>query len=214
MPPQLPNNQQQTPRHRVVAVMTRAQEDALHQLRRDGVSEGYALAVMQRISTLCLQTLRELDDLYREFEELLAADRSEAHQEWFETKAGGMLLTLEAFIAAVVTEASNKAKADYHDALSQPREVLSVRPPPSRPGWQHVLQTTGTLLLWVAGMLSGLVLAWQTSGSSVVAGLGFLAAFILWLMCGRHWWGLIFPLIGLGLEAWVLYWLYVVEGGY
>jgi hypothetical protein len=214
MPPQLPNNQQQTPRHRVVAVMTRAQEDALHQLRRDGVSEGYALAVMQRISTLCLQTLRELDDLYREFEELLAADRSEAHQEWFETKAGGMLLTLEAFIAAVVTEASNKAKADYRDALLQPREVISVRPTPSRPGWQHVLQTTGTLLLWVAGMLSGLVLAWQTSGSSVVAGLGFLVAFVLWLMCGRRWWGLIFPLTGLGLEAWVLYWLFVVEGGY
>jgi hypothetical protein len=213
MQPDLPN-QKRNPRHRVVAVMTRAQEDAMAQLRRDGVPEAYALAVMQRISTLCLQTLRELDDLYREFEELLAADRSEAHQEWFETKAGGMLLTLEAFIAALVTEASNKAKADYRDALSQPREVISVRPTPPRPGWQHVLQTTGTLLLWVAGMLSGLVLAWQTSGSSVVAGLGFLVAFVLWLMCGRRWWGLIFPLTGLGLEAWVLYWLFVVEGGY
>jgi hypothetical protein len=33
-------------------------------------------------------------------------------------------------------------------------------------------------------------------------------------MCGRRWWGLIFPLTGLGLEAWVLYWLFVVEGGY
>jgi hypothetical protein len=214
MPPQLPNNQQQNPRHRVVAVMTAAQENALHQLRRDGVPELYALAVMQRISTLCLQTLRDLDDLYREFEELLAADRSEAHQEWFETKAGGMLLTLEAFIAAMVTEASNKAKADYHDALSQPREVISVRPAPSRPGWQHVLLTTGSLLLWIAGMLSGFALAWQTSGSDIVAVLGFLVTFALWLMCGRRWWGLIFPLTGLGLEAWALYWLFIVEGGY
>jgi hypothetical protein len=26
------------------------------------------------------------------------------------------------------------------------------------------------------------------------------------------WWALIFPLIALGLEAWVLYWLSIVEG--
>ena len=57
MPPQLPNNQQRNPRHRVVAVMTAAQEDAMAQLRRAGIPETHALLVIQRISSLCLQTL-------------------------------------------------------------------------------------------------------------------------------------------------------------
>jgi hypothetical protein len=216
MPPQLPNNQQRNPRHRVVAVMTRAQEDALHQLRRDGVSEGYALAVMQRISSLCLHTLRELDRVYREFEALLAhdPDRSQAHQEWLDTKAGGMLLTLEVMIAALVAEAINKAKEEYLAALSEPREVIGIPPKPSRPGWLAASFTTTRDLAWIAGMVSGFVLAWQCSGFFVVAGIGFLIPFLLWLTVGRFRWALVFPLSGIGLEVWLLIWLYVVEGGY
>jgi hypothetical protein len=215
MPPQLPNNQQQNPRHRVVAVMTAAQEDALHQLRRDGVPELYALAVMQRISSLCLHTLRELDRVYREFEELLAADpdRSQTHQEWLDTKAGGVLLTLEASIAALVAEAINKAKEDYRNQLSQPQEGITLPPMPSRPGWLAAFFTTIRDLVWIAGMVSGFVLAWQFSGSFVVGGIGFLVPFLLWLKLGRFRWGLVFPLSGIGLEALALYWIAIVEGG-
>jgi hypothetical protein len=216
MPPQVPNNQQQPPRHRVITVMTRAQEDALHQLRREGVPEAYALAVMQRISALCLQTLRELDGIYQAFEELLAndPDRSAAHQEWLDTKAGGLLLTLEALIAAVVAEAINKAKADYHDLLSPPREVITVPPPPSRPAWVSVLLSLIRLIVWVAGMVAAGVFAYQGTGMLFWAGIGFLIPFGLWLKLGSRGWGLVFPLIGIGLEAWALYWLFVVEGGY
>jgi hypothetical protein len=212
MPPQLSNNQQKNPRHRVVAVMTHAQEDALHQLRRDGVSEAYALAVMQRISSLCLQTLRELDDLYREFEELLANDpsRSGAHQEWFETKAGGMLLTIEASIAAVVAEAINRAKEDYRAEISTSREVITVPHQPTRPKRLEGFLTTTSNLVWIAGMITGFVLVWQSSGSFLVGGIGFL----LWRTVGRFTWGLVFPLTGIGLEVWLLVWLFVVEGGY
>jgi hypothetical protein len=216
MPPHLPYNQQQTPRHRMVAVVTRAQEDALHQLRRDGVPEALALAVMQRISALCLQTLRELDHVYREFEDLLAADpdRSQAGQEWLETKAGGLLLSLEALIAALVAEALKQAKEDYLRQLSQPRDVPTVPARQSRPAWVSFLLAMTNLFVWVAGMVAAGVFAYQCSGLLLWAGIGFLVPFVLWLKLGGRWWGLIFPLLGLGMEAWLLYWLAVVEGGY
>ncbi len=128
MPPTLPDNQQGVPRHRVVEVMTRAQEDALRQLRAAGISETEALAVIQRFSVFSVQVLRELDLLRREYKQLRASDpdRSQAHQEWFDTKVGGMLLTMEACIAALVAEALNKAKEEYRQQVSQPREVVSV----------------------------------------------------------------------------------------
>jgi hypothetical protein len=47
----------------------------------------------------------------------------------------------------------------------------------------------------------------------VVGGIGFLVPFLLWLKVGRFWWGLFFPLSRIGLEVWLLIWLYVVEGG-
>jgi hypothetical protein len=183
------------------------------QLRQAGIPETQALLVIQRISAFSLQTLRELDLVYREFAELLAEDpdRSQAHQEWLDTKAGGLLLTLEAFIAALVAEAINKAKEDYRAALSQPREVITMPPKPSRSGWVPFLLTTASFLVWLAGMVSGLLLAWQLSGEFVLAGFGLLLPVVLWRMVGRFWWGLLFPLSGIGLEAWVLYWLYVVE---
>jgi hypothetical protein len=134
MPPELPNNQQRTLRHRAIEVIERHQEDAMRQLRRDGVPEALALAVMQRIASLCLRTLRELDVLYREYEELVAQDgRSAAHQHWLHDKATGLLMQVEAGIAALVAEAITKAKEDYRQQLSQPREVISVPAKPSRP---------------------------------------------------------------------------------
>jgi hypothetical protein len=216
MSPQLPNNQQRNPRHRVVAVMTRAQEDAMAQLRRAGIPETQALLVIQRISPLCLQTLQELDFIYREFEQLLANDpgRTDAHQEWLDTKAGGLLLTLESCIAALVAEAMSQAKEDYQRQLSQPRDVMTVPPRQSRPEWVSFLLAMTNLFVWVAGMVAAGVFAYQCSGLVLWAGIGFLVPFVLWLKLGGRWWGLLFPLTGIGLEAWLLYWLFVVEGGY
>ena len=216
MPPDSPQNRSALPRSRVVEVIARSTDDALRQLRQAGVPETEALAVIRRFNAFAVQVLRELDHLYREFKELLAEDpeRSADHQEWLETKLGGMQLTIEAFIAALVAETINKVKEDYRTAISRPREVITLPAKPSRPGWVSILLAMTNLFVWVAGMVSGFALAWQTSGSYVVAALGFLVTFALWLMCGRHWWGLIFPLTGLGLEAWVLYWLFIVEGGY
>jgi hypothetical protein len=67
-------------------------------------------------------------------------------------------------------------------------------------------------LVWAAGMAASLVFSYQGSGSIVWAGIGLLIPFLLWVRLHSAWWALIFPLIALGLEAWVLYWLYVVEG--
>ncbi|HZA21106.1 MAG TPA: hypothetical protein VFA32_00600, partial [Dehalococcoidia bacterium] len=147
--------------------------------------------------------------------ELLAEDpeRSADHQEWLETKLGGMQLTIEAFIAALVAEALNKAKEDYRTQLSQPREVITVPHQPSRPGWLADFFTTIHDLVWIAGMVAGFVMAWQFSGSFVVAGIGFLIPFLLWLKVGRFRWALLLPLSGITLEVWLLFWLYVIEGG-
>ena len=215
MPPDSPQNRSALPRSRVVEVIARSTDDALRQLRQAGVPETEALLVIQRISTFAIHVLRELDLVYREYEHLLASDpdRSQAHQEWFDTKAGGVLLTLEALIASLVAETINKAKEDYRNQLSQPREVLTVPHQPSRPGWLADFFTTIHDLVWIAGMVAGFVMAWQFSGSFVVAGIGFLMPFLLWLKLGKFRWGLFFPFIGIGLEVWLLLWLYVIEGG-
>ena len=186
------------------------------QLRRAGIPETQMLLVIQRISSLCLQTLRELDHVYRDFEELLAhdPDRTDAHQEWLDTKAGGLLLTLESCIAALIAEAMRQAKEDYQRQLSQPRDVITVPPRQSRPEWVSFLLALTNLFVWAAGMVAAGVFAYQCSGLVIRAGLGFLVPFVLWLKLGGRWWGLIFPLLGLGMEAWLLYWLAVVEGGY
>jgi hypothetical protein len=199
----------------VVEFIERSTDDALRQLRQAGVPETEALLVIQRISTFAIHVLRELDLVYREYEHLLASDpdRSQAHQEWFDTKAGGVLLTLEALIASLVAETINKAKEDYRNQLSQPREVLTVPHQPSRPGWLADFFTTIHDLVWIAGMVAGFVMAWQFSGSFVVAGIGFLIPFLLWLKVGRFRWALFIPLSGIGLEVWMLFWLYVIEGG-
>ena len=145
MPPDSPQHRSALPRRevpsgtsrsRVVEVIARSTDEALRQLRQAGVPETEALLVIQRISTFAIHVLRELDLVYREYEHLLASDpdRSQAHQEWFDTKAGGVLLTLEALIASLVAETINKAKEDYRNQLSQPRDVITLPPQPSRPG--------------------------------------------------------------------------------
>jgi hypothetical protein len=135
MPPELPNNQHALPRSRVVEVIERSQEDAMRQLRQAGVPETEALAVMLRIHTFCLQTLRELDQVYREFEEMVAQDagRSEAHQAWFADRTTTMLMHVEVAIASLVNDAIDKLKDEYKRESIPQRDVITtvpIRPPP------------------------------------------------------------------------------------
>jgi hypothetical protein len=198
MPPELPDNQQRNPSHRVVEVITRAQEDTLRQLREAGIPETQALAVIRRFSAFALQVLREMDLLYREFEELLAQDphRSKAHQTWLDTKAGGLLLTLEAFIAALVTEALNKAKEDYRTGLSQPREVITAPAAPRQPTWQASLwelgQSLTPWLLLLVGLGAWFLLWWLVSGSLIIAVIAIGVTVFM---------GVFFELVGLWLSA-------------
>jgi hypothetical protein len=186
MPPELPNNQYALPRSHVVEVIARSQEDALRQLRATGIPETEALAIIQRFSPFSVQVLRELDHLYREYEQLLAQnpDRSQAHQEWLDTKAGGLLLTIEAMIATLVAEAINKAKEDYRTEIAKPREVITV--PPARPTrWEEALQDLGRLFRHPA--------AYWSAGLSVW--------FLVWLATGANLWAL----VAIGITAFVVF---------
>jgi hypothetical protein len=199
MPPELPDNQQRNPRHRVVEVITRAQEDVLRQLRAAGVPETEALLVIQRFSAFAIQVLRELDLLYREFEELLAQNphRSKEHQEWLDTRAGGLLLTLESFITDLVAEAINKAKEGYRSELSRSREVITTFPPaPRQPTWQASLwqlaHSLDPLLLLLVGFFAWFLLWWLVSGSLIIAVIAIgVTAFM----------GVFFEKVGLWLSA-------------
>jgi hypothetical protein len=220
MPSQLPNNQQQNPRksdfprHRVVEVMTAAQEDAMAQLRREGVPEAYALAVIERISAFCLRTLRELDRVFREFEELLANDpeRTQAHQAWLDTKAGGLLLMLESTIASLIAEAIEKAKADYRTHVSPPKEAVTMPAQPPQAAREEY--PVWMLLVWMSGIAASTLLSWQSSASIIWAGIGWLIPLLLWCKVGKSGWGLVFPLIGIGMEAYAVLWHLIVEGGF
>jgi hypothetical protein len=171
--PDVPKTQHALPRNRVVEVIERSQEEALRQLRQAGVPETQALLVIRRYAAFAIQLLRELDLIYRQFEALVAhnPERSAAHQEWLDTKAGGLLLTLEAFIADLVAEAINKAKEDYRTKVSQPREVITPAPSPPPPSlWEEARENLGRLLrnavvLWAAGLSAWFLLWWQVSGS-------------------------------------------------
>jgi hypothetical protein len=214
MPPELPDTRHRNPRQRVVEVMTAAQEDAMAQLRREGIPEAQALALMQRISSFAVHTLRELDHLYREFEDLLAhdPDRSAAHQEWFDTKVGGMLLSLESFIDALVAEALNKTKEEYRQQVSQQKEAVTLpaRPAPAARGAYPVWM----LIVWMIGIATATLFAWQGSASLFWAGIGLLVPLLLWLKVGKSGWGLLFPLTGIGMEAYAVLWHLIVEGGF
>jgi hypothetical protein len=201
MPPDSPQNRSALPRSRVVEVIERSTDHALRQLRQAGIPETEALLVIQRFSPFSVQVLRELDHLYREYEALLAEDpdRSPAHQEWFETRAGGLLLTLEAFIAALVTEAMNKAKEDYRSGLSQPREVITHVPaPPPSPGekaWEKSARLLlHPLVLWSVGLHVWWLVWLLVSGSNTWAVIAVgITAFVVWLFEKA---GLVFILTG------------------
>jgi hypothetical protein len=214
MPSPLPDNQQGLPRHRVVEVLTRAQVDALAQLRAAGVPETEALAVIRRFSVFSVQVLREMDLLYREYEELLASnpERTQAHQAWFDTKLAGMLLTMEACIAALVAEAINKAKEDYRNHVSQQKDAVTVPAQPAQAAREEY--PVWTLLVWMAGIAASTLFSWHASGSIIWAGIGFLVPLLLWCKVGKSRWGLIFPLTGIGMEVWAVLWHIVVEGSF
>jgi hypothetical protein len=198
MPPELPDNQQRTLRHRVVEVITRSQEEALAQLRQAGVPEQQALVVMGRISSFCLQTLRELDLFYREFEELVEQDgRSEAHQTWFNDKAAALLTAVEAGIAGLVADCVRKARDDYQQLLSPPKEAITTVPAAKRPPpWQEALQELGQSLtpwlLLLVGLGAWFLVWWQVSGLVTI---GVIAVGITVFM------GLFFAGVGLWLSA-------------
>jgi hypothetical protein len=216
MPPQLPNNQQRSPRHRAVAVITRAQEDAMRRLRQAGIPETSALMVMQRIASFGVQTLRELDALYRQFDDIIAEDgRNAAHQEWVDNKAAALLLQLESAIAILVAEiirqATDELKTQPPPAgqVIEPGVASQLLPPPA--GLPFLLALL-MHCIWVAGMAASLLFAYQASGMLFWAGIGLMIPFLLWYRWGSAWWSLFFPLTALGAEAWVLFWLLIVEG--
>jgi hypothetical protein len=203
MPPEPPETKPEDLRSRIVAVIDRTQEEAFRELLKAGVPETQALIVMRRINAFCLHTLRELDRVYREFEELLAQDsnRSQAHQEWLDTKAGGLLLTIESFIAALVAETMNQAKEDYRSERSHPREVITTVPVSARsPAWQQALQDLGKtlppFLLWPAGLGAWFLLWWLVSTSLTWAVIAIgITAFVVFLFEKP---GLVFILIAGG----------------
>jgi hypothetical protein len=206
MPPEPAKNHQALPRSRVVEVIERSQEDAMRQLQREGIPETQALLVMQRISSFCLHTLGELDSVYREFEELVAKypDRSVAHQTWLNDKAAGLLMQVEAAIAALVTEALEKAKADYRTELSRPREVITTLPAQPRPSlWEQALQDLGQTLripvvLWGAGLAVWFLL-WSLVTGSAIWGLVAVASTAVVVLLIK-WVGLLFIII-IGIAA-------------
>jgi hypothetical protein len=152
MPADSPKNQHVFPRGRVVEVIEHAAEDAMRQLRHAGIPETQALLVMQRIHTFCLQSLRELDQVYREFEELVAQDpnRSEAHQAWFADRTTTMLMHVEVAIASLVTQAIDKLKDEYKRESLPQRDVITtvpIKPPPS--AWQQALNDLRRINPWI-----------------------------------------------------------------
>jgi hypothetical protein len=207
MPSDRPNKQEVVSKRRMVEVIERTQEDAMRKLRQSGVPEVQVLRVMQRITSLSLQTLRELDLTYQQFEEIVAEDgRSEANQTWLNNKAVALLLQVESAIATLVAEAIAQAIRDHKTQPPPTEPVIEVprmqpAPPARLPGLPAVIR----LLVWVAGMAASLVFSYQGSGSIVWAGIGLLIPFLLWVRLHSAWWALIFPVIALGLEAWVLY---------
>jgi hypothetical protein len=214
MPSDRPNKQDVMPKRRVVDLIECSQEDAMRKLRQSGVPEAQVLRVMQRITSLCLQTLRELDLTYQQFKEIVSEDgRSEANQTWLNNKAVAMLLQVESAIATLVAEAIAQTIRDHKTQPPPPEPVIEVqRAQPAPPARSPVLLALFRHLVWVAGMAASLVFSYQGSGSIVWAGIGLLIPFLLWVRLRSAWWALIFPLIALAGEAWVLYWLSVVEG--
>jgi hypothetical protein len=206
MPPDSPSNRQALPRSRVVEIIEHAEEDALAQLRKSGMPETQAVAVMLRIHSFCLQTLRELDHMYREYEELLDQDssRSEEGQLWLTDKTTGLVMRLEVAVDSLVSSAIEKLKEEYKRQSFQQGEVITTvpfKPPPS--AWQqllHDLRQINPWLLLPIGLALWFLLWWAVSSLTwAVIAVG-ISAFVIWLFAKPGLWvigvvGLFFLLI-------------------
>jgi hypothetical protein len=193
MPPELPNNQHALPRSRVVEVIERSQEDAMAQLRQAGVPETQALVVMARIHTFCLQTLRELDLIYRDYETLLAQDptRSEEHQAWLADKTTRMLMLIEVASASLVNETIDKLKEEFKRQSIPQRDVIT--PVPIRKQQSSFQQSLGEL--------------GQTVNPWLLAAVGLGLWFLLWWAVSSLTWAV----IAVGITA-VVVWLFAKPG--
>jgi hypothetical protein len=129
MPLDIPKNRQATPKSRVAEVIERTQEDALRKLRQSGLPEQQALMVMQRISAFCLRTLRELDEIYRQFDGIIAEDgRSEHHSRRLHDKATALLLQVESGIADIVASAIRQESMTCSTLRPHPRTCSPCLP--------------------------------------------------------------------------------------
>jgi hypothetical protein len=177
--PDSPNKRHALPRSRVVEVIERSQEEALRQLRQAGIPEQQALAVMRRIAVFCLQTLSELDVIYREFEELVAEDgRSEAHQRVFNDKAAALLTAVEAGIAGIVADTIRKVQDDYQQLLSPPKEAITVPAAPPRREPEYPLPPW---LLWLGGLAAWFLLWVLVSGSIAIGVIALGVTAFMWV---------------------------------
>jgi hypothetical protein len=92
--------------------------------------------------------VRELDEIYRQFDEIVAEDgRSEYHFRWLHDKATALLLQVESGFAEIVASAIRQAIHDLQHPPSPPQDVLSVPATPSRPAWLAFLLTAPRLLV-------------------------------------------------------------------
>jgi hypothetical protein len=196
MPPELPNNQQPYPRRRAIEVISRAQEDALRQLREARVPEAHALAVMERIAAFSLQTLRALDALYLQFNDIVTeAGRGEAHQQRLNDKATALLLQVESAIAALVAEAIHKAIHEPDTQPDSPREVITVPAKPAQSPWEQFLRNAPQHLVWVVGIAVWVLGVWQaTRGGILLTVFAFVFAVVLWRYMSSFWWSVLIAL--------------------
>jgi hypothetical protein len=193
----MPTNREVFAKNNVGALIARTQEDAMRKLRQAGVPEAHVLQVMQRISVLCLQALRELDRLYQQFEEIvMEGGRSEANQEWLNNKAVALLLQTESAIATLVAEAIDQAIRDYKTQPPPAEPVIEVHraQPAPLPAWVTVLLAAVRHLVWVAGLYPALFLGWQLSMSELAMWASPVLLCLLWLKWGSSWWATLLPL--------------------
>jgi hypothetical protein len=207
MPLDIPKNRQAISRNHAVEVIEHTQEDALRKLRQSGLPEQQALMVMQRISAFSLRTLRELDEIYRQFDGIIAEDgRSEHHSRWLHDKATALLLQVESGIAEIVASVIRQAIHDLQHPPVPPQDVLSVPAKPSRPAWLAFLLTAPRFLVWLTGMAAWLLMGWLSTGGSVFqTALAMLFPLVLWRFVGSSWWSVILPLGAVGLLYWLLF---------
>jgi hypothetical protein len=205
MPRDLPNNQHPLSRRRAVAVIERAEQDALRQLREAGVPAARALAAMERITVFGLQTLRALDALYQQFDDIVAeAGRDEAHQQWFNNKATALLLQVESAFATLVAETIHSTVHEPDPTPESPWEVISVPAKPTPSPWQRFLRQAPLQLVWVVGIMVWSLGALQaTGGAGLLTVLAFVFALVLWLSIGSYWWSILFPLAAVGVPVFI-----------